>query len=208
MKERVSSRDVWLLAKRLMDLLVSGLVLLVTFPLFAITAIAIKLDDGGPVFYVQDRVGKDGKIFRCYKFRTMVVGAENKGLGLQVAQDDSRITRVGRFLRHWTLDEFPQLINVLKGEMSIVGPRPGLPHQAALYTPRQRRRLEVKPGMAGWAWIHGRNNLSWAERIELDLWYVDHWSLRLDFYILLKAFLILLNREGLYGVDGITPDLK
>ena len=197
-----------LVLKRAFDIVVSFTVLTLLSPLIGLIALAIKLDDSSSVFYVQERAGKGGKAFRCYKFRTMVVGAENKGLGLEVAKDDSRITRVGCFLRHWTLDELPQLINILKGEMSIVGPRPGLPHQAAIYTLRQRRRLEVEPGMAGWAWIHGRNNLSWAERIELDLWYVDHWSLRLDFYILLKAFLILLHREGLYGVDGITPDLK
>lgn len=194
--------------KRAFDIVVSLIVLTLLSPLIGFIALAIKFDDGGPVLYVQDRVGKDGKIFRCYKFRTMVVGAEHKGLGLQVAKDDPRITRTGWFLRHWTLDELPQLINVLKGEMSIVGPRPGLPHQAALYTPRQRRRLEVKPGMAGWAWIHGRNNLSWAKRIELDLWYADHWSLWLDFYILLKAFPVMLRREGLYGMDGIARDLK
>jgi lipopolysaccharide/colanic/teichoic acid biosynthesis glycosyltransferase len=115
---------------------------------------------------------------------------------------------VGRFLRHWTLDEVPQLFNVLNGEMSIVGPRPGLPHQADRYMPRQRRRLEVKPGMAGWAWIHGRNNPPWAERIELDIWYVDHWSLWLDFYILARAFVQLFRREGLYGTDGIAHDLE
>jgi len=154
------------------------------------------------------RVGKDGKTFRCYKFRTMVGGAENKGLGLEVAKDDSRITRVGRLLRHWTLDEIPQLFNVLKGDMSIVGPRPTVPSQVARYTPWQRRRLEVKPGLAGWAWIQGRNNPPWAERIELDIWYVDHWSLRLDLYILLKALLMLFRREGLYGVDGVVRDLE
>ena len=188
--------------------MLSSIALTLLSPLFGLIALAIKLDDRGPVFYMQDRVGKDAKIFRCYKFRTMVVGAENKGLGLEVARDDPRITRVGRFLRHWTLDEIPQLFNVLKGDISIVGPRPGLPHQADRYTPRQRRRLEVKPGMAGWAWIHGRNLLSWSERIELDIWYVDHWSLWLDFYILARAFVQLFRREGLYGVDGIAHDLE
>jgi len=202
------NRHIALILRRSFDVLVSAIALILLSPFMALIALAIKLNDGGPVLYVQDRVGKDGKTFRCYKFRTMVVGAENKGLGLEVAQNDSRITRAGRFLRHWTLDEVPQLINVLKGEMSIVGPRPGLPHQADRYTPRQRRRLEVKPGMAGWAWIHGRNQLSWSERIELDVWYVDHWSLRLDFYILARAFVQLFRREGLYGVDGIAHDLE
>jgi lipopolysaccharide/colanic/teichoic acid biosynthesis glycosyltransferase len=194
--------------KRVFDLITSLLALIVLSPPMALIALAIKLDDGSPVLYVQERVGKDGKTFRCYKFRTMVVGAENKGLGLEVAKDDPRITRVGRFLRHWTLDEVPQLINVLKGDMSIVGPRPTVPSQVARYTPWQRRRLEMKPGMAGWAWIHGRNNPPWTERIELDIWYVDHWSLCLDLYILLRAFLMLFRREGLYGVDGVAHDLK
>jgi len=183
-------------------------VLTLLFPLIALTALAIKLADGGSVLYVQDRAGKDGKTFRCYKFRTMIVGAENKGLGLEVAKDDPRITPVGRFLRHWTLDEVPQLFNVLKGDMSIVGPRPTVPSQVARYTPWQRRRLEVKPGMAGWAWIHGRNSIPWRERIELDIWYVDHWSLRLDLHILLKAFLLLFRREGLHDVDGVVHDLE
>ena len=191
-----------------LDLAASLLALALLSPLMALIALAIKLDDGGPVFYVQERVGKDGKTFHCYEFRTMIVGAENKGLGLEVAKDDHRIARVGRFLRHWTLDEIPQLFNVLKEDMSIVGPRPTVRSQVARYTPWQRRRLEVKPRMAGWAWIHGRNNPPWAERIELDIWYVDHWSLRLDLYILLKAFLMLFRREGLYGVDGVARDLK
>jgi len=194
--------------KRAFDIVISFTVLTLLSPLMALITLAIKLDDGGPALYVQERVGKDGKTFRCYKFRTMVVGAENKGLGLEVAKDDPRITQVGHFLRHWTLDEVPQLINLLKGDMSIVGPRPTVPSQVARYTPWQRRRLEVKPGMAGWAWIHGRNNPSWAARIELDIWYVDHWSLRLDLYILLKALLMLFRREGLYGEDGVVHDLE
>jgi len=194
--------------KRAFDIVVSFTVLTLLSPLIAFIVLAIKLDDGGPVLYVQDRVGKDSKTFRCYKFRTMVLGAENKGLGLEVANNDPRITCVGRFLRHWTLDEIPQLFNVLKGDMSIVGPRPTVSSQVARYTPWQRRRLEVKPGMAGWAWIHGRNQPSWSERIELDVWYVDHLSLRLDLYILLQAFLMLFRREGLYGVDGVVHDLE
>lgn len=207
-REESMSCRIGLIVKRVFDIIVSLAALTLLSPLMALIALAIKLDDGGPVLYVQERVGKDGKIFRCCKFRTMVVGAANKGLGLEVAKDDPRITRVGRFLRHWTLDEIPQLFNVLKGDMSIVGPRPTVPSQVARYTPWQRRRLEVKPGMAGWAWIHGRNNPPWADRIELDIWYVDHWSLRLDLYILLKAFLMLSRREGLYGVDGVVRDLE
>jgi lipopolysaccharide/colanic/teichoic acid biosynthesis glycosyltransferase len=133
--------------KRAFDIIVSLTALTLFSPFIALITLAIKLNGGGPAFYVQDRVGKDGRIFHCYKFRTMVLGAEKKGLGLQVARDDPRITRVGCFLRHWTLDEIPQLFNVLKGNMSIVGPRPTVPSQAARYTPWQRRRLGVKPGM-------------------------------------------------------------
>ena len=202
------NRRIQLALKRAFDIIVSLAVLTLLSPLIGLIALAIKLNDGGTVLYVQDRVGKDGKVFRCYKFRTMVVGAENKGLGLEVAKDDPRVTRVGRFLRHWTLDEILQLFNVLKGDMSIVGPRPTVPSQVGRYTPWQRRRLEVKPGMAGWAWIHGRNQPSWSERIELDVWYVDHRSLRLDLYILLKALFMLFRREGLYGVDGVVHDLE
>ncbi|MBM4429694.1 MAG: sugar transferase, partial [Chloroflexi bacterium] len=167
-----------------------------------------KLDDGGPVLYVQDRVGKDGRTFRCYKFRTMVVNAEKIGLGLEVARNDPRITRVGRFLRQWTLDELPQIINILNGDMSIVGPRPAFPSQVGQYTPRQRRRLEVKPGMAGWAIVNGRNSITWAERIEHDVWYVDNWSLWLDFLIIVKSFLAVIRRQGIYGPDGMVRDLE
>ncbi len=190
--------------KRASELVVAGGVLLLLSPLTALISLAIKLDDGGPVLFVQDRVGKGRRIFRCYKFRTMVRGAEAHGGGLDVTADDPRITRVGRFLRVWTLDELPQLLNVLKGDMSIVGPRPWVPSQAAYCSPPERRRFDFRPGMAGWAWIHGRNQLPWEERIRLDLWYVDHWSLWLDFYILAKAFVILLRRDGVYGVESAS----
>jgi lipopolysaccharide/colanic/teichoic acid biosynthesis glycosyltransferase len=200
--------SVQLALKRAFDISISIFVLILLFPVILIIGIAIKLDDGGPVFFLQDRVGKHGKIFRCCKFRTMIVGAEQKGLGLEVAKDDNRITRVGTILRRWTLDEIPQLYNVLKGEMSIVGPRPTVPSQIARYTPEQKRRLEVKPGMAGWAWIHGRNKLPWAERIKLDIWYVEHWSFWLDISILFTAFMLLVRHEGVYGEDGIVRDLE
>ncbi|MGE5264360.1 MAG: sugar transferase [Acidobacteriota bacterium] len=200
--------SVQLALKRAFDISISIFVLILLFPVVLVIGIAIKLDDGGPVFFLQDRVGKHGKIFRCCKFRTMIVGAEQKGLGLEVAKDDNRITRVGAILRRWTLDEIPQLYNVLKGEMSIVGPRPTVPSQIARYTPEQKRRLEVKPGMAGWAWIHGRNKLPWAERIKLDIWYVEHWSFWLDISILFTAFMLLVRHEGVYGEDGIVRDLE
>ncbi|MBW2040299.1 MAG: sugar transferase, partial [Deltaproteobacteria bacterium] len=158
-------------------------------------------------FFRQERAGKGGKLFKTWKFRTMVVGAVNQGLGFNVAQDDPRITRVGRFLREWGLDELPQLINVLKGEMSIVGPRPTLNYQVDQYNNTQRRRLLVKPGITGWALIHGRNLLTWEERIRYDVWYVDHWSLWLDLWIMLKTlWIVLVTKEGVYGKGGVNDD--
>jgi len=202
------SREIQLRIKRLLDILLSLCAIILLAPLMALIALAIKFDDGGPVLYVQNRAGKDGKIFRCYKFRTMVVGAERIGLGLQVSRDDPRITRIGKILRHWRLDEIPQFFNVLKGEMSVVGPRPTVPSQVARYTPYQRRRLEMKPGMAGWAFVNGNNAIPWKKRIELDIWYIDHWSLWLDFIILLKAVKVVLKREGLYDAEGMVRDLE
>jgi len=194
--------------KRLFDITVALAALITLAPVIAVIAIAIKRDNGGPVFFVQARVGKEGKPFQCIKFRTMIVNADKIGAGLEIVKDDERITRVGRVLRRWTLDEIPQLFNVLKGEMSIVGPRPTVMSQVARYTPEQRRRLEMKPGMAGWAWIHGRNIIPWTKRIELDVWYVQHWSLWLDMNILFKAFRLLLRHEGVYSADGVVRDLE
>jgi len=202
------SRKIALACKRLFDLLVATSALVTLSPLIAVISLAIKLDDGGPIFFIQDRVGRGRKKFRCYKFRTMIMGAESIGNGLTVTAGDSRITRVGRLLRQWTLDEIPQLINVLKGEMSIVGPRPWVPSQAAYCSPTDGRRFNFKPGMAGWAWIHGRNRLAWDERVRLDVWYVDHWSLRLDFYILAKAFVLLFRRDGVYFGESETSQSK
>jgi len=185
--------------KRIIDILLSliGLILL-AIP-FAAIALAIKLNSKGPVFFRQERVGKDGRVFKPWKFRTMVEGAVEQGLGYNVAQDDPRITRVGWFLRSWGLDELPQLINVLRGEMSIVGPRPTLKYQVEQYNDSQRRRLLVKPGITGWALIHGRNLLSWEERIKYDVWYVGHRTIWLDLWIMLKTiWVVLITREGLY----------
>ena len=171
-----------------------------SLPLWLATAILVKVESKGPVFFVQKRVGKDGKPFSAYKFRTMVQGAADKGAGLFIeGQDDPRITRAGRFLRRWSLDELPQFINILRGEMSVVGPRPTLLYQVEQYDQFQRRRLEVKPGITGWAQIHGRNVLSWPERIEYDVWYVDNWNIALDVEIILRTFRVLFQREGLYA---------
>jgi len=194
------------LIKRLFDVTVSGAILVLGAPFFTLIGLAIKLEDGGPIFFVQDRVGEGGVGFRCYKFRSMVEGAEKRGLGGQVAENDDRLTRVGRFLRSWTLDEIPQLFNILRGEMSIVGPRAWIPSQAERCTGWTRRRFEAKPGLAGWAWIHGRNLVPWEDRLRMDVWYVDNWSLRLDAYILAKAFVVLFQRRGVYGPGGITQD--
>jgi len=185
---------------------ISGIGLIILFPIFVIIGILIKLDSKGPVFFIQERVGEDGRIFRAYKLRTMIDNAEKIGLGYEIAKDDSRITRVGKHLR-WGIDELPQLINVFKGEMSMVGPRPALPHQAEKYSKQERRRLEVKPGITGWALVNGRNILSWPERIKLDIWYIDNWSIWLDLKILFKTiWVVIFKREGIYGKDGVTRD--
>lgn len=201
------SLKIQLVLKRLIDILLSLIGLILLAVPFAMIALAIKLDSEGPVFFRQERVGKGGRVFKTWKFRTMIVGAVNQGLGYNVAKNDPRITRVGRFLRSWGLDELPQLINVLKGEMSIVGPRPTLQYQVDQYDDFQRRRLLVKPGITGWALIHGRNLLSWEERIKYDVWYVDHWSLGLDLWIMLRTiWVVLIKREGVYGPSGVNDD--
>jgi lipopolysaccharide/colanic/teichoic acid biosynthesis glycosyltransferase len=172
---------------RAADIAVAGTALLVTSPLLAVAALAVKLQDGGPVLYRQTRVGKDAGDFELLKLRTMVVDAEHQGAGLAVNRGDARITRVGRLLRRTSLDELPQLWNVVRGDMSVIGPRPTLRYQVEQYTPRQRLRLEVKPGITGWAQIHGRASLPWPERIELDVWYVEHRSPAIDLKILLRT---------------------
>jgi lipopolysaccharide/colanic/teichoic acid biosynthesis glycosyltransferase len=172
---------------RVLDVAGASLGLALASPALAAAALAIKLDDGGPVFYRQRRVGQEGREFQLLKLRTMVVGAEQQGAGWAVNRGDPRITRVGRALRRLSLDELPQLWNVVRGEMSLIGPRPTLAYQVESYSPRQRRRLEVRPGVTGWAQIHGRATLPWEERIELDLWYVENRSPWIDLKILLKT---------------------
>jgi lipopolysaccharide/colanic/teichoic acid biosynthesis glycosyltransferase len=176
---------------RALDVVLAGTGLVLTSPVLALAALATKLDDRGPVLYRQTRVGKDGRDFQLLKLRTMVVGAETQGAGFAVDAGDSRITRVGRFLRRTSIDELPQLWNVVRGDMSLIGPRPTLRYQVERYDDRQRRRLEVLPGITGWAQIHGRAALSWDERIELDVWYVDHRSPKTDLLILLRTPLSL-----------------
>lgn len=185
--------------KRLFDILVALIALVILTPVFVAIAVAIKLESPGPVFFLDERVGRYGRRFRMFKFRSMVHRATEMGLGQKLLVNDPRITRVGRFLRRLSLDEMPQLINVLKGDMSIVGPRPCLPVHADHLAEQQQRRFLVKPGMAGLAFIHGRNNLSWAERIEYDLEYVEKYCLKMDLTIFIKAAGIVLRGQGLYS---------
>ena len=186
---------------RALDVALSAALLLITSPLLALAAIVIRLESRGPVFYRQLRVGRAGEPFQLWKLRTMVPGAESMGAGLYVLEGDPRITRTGRLLRRVSLDELPNLVNVLKGDMAIVGPRPTVQEQVDRYTDRQRRRLEVKPGITGWAQVNGRTSLSWPERIELDVWYVEHRSMRLDIRILTKTARMLATGHGLYSED-------
>jgi lipopolysaccharide/colanic/teichoic acid biosynthesis glycosyltransferase/glycosyltransferase involved in cell wall biosynthesis len=195
------------LAKRAADIIVSAACLALFALPFLLIAALIKLESTGPIFFRQERVGKDGQPFRVWKFRTMMDDAVNHGLGTTVANDDPRLTRVGKGLRNWGLDELPQLINVLAGEMSLIGPRPTLGYQVEQYTRFQRQRLLVKPGISSLAVVEGRNSLSWKERIRLDVWYVKHWSLWLDAKIVIKTFWsVLVMRKGIYGEGGINDD--
>jgi lipopolysaccharide/colanic/teichoic acid biosynthesis glycosyltransferase len=189
--------------RRAFDVAVAGGALLVLSPFLLLATVAIRLESRGSPIYRQRRVGKDGRQFDVLKLRTMVSGAEHMGRGLAVSEGDTRITRVGRFLRRTSLDEVPNLVNVLRGEMSIIGPRPTVPVQVDRYTERQRGRLAVKPGITGWAQVNGRTELSWDERIELDLWYIEHRSLRLDLDILVRTVRMVLGGHGLYR--GETP---
>jgi lipopolysaccharide/colanic/teichoic acid biosynthesis glycosyltransferase len=179
------------------DILVAALALAVFSPLIAIAAIAIKLGSRGPVLYRQRRVGRDGREFEMLKLRTMVPGSDPVGVGKVVTRDDPRVTGAGRLLRRTSLDEVPNLFNVLRGEMAIVGPRPTIPAQVDDYTTEQRRRHEVRPGITGWAQVQGRAGIPWADRIELDVWYVDHRSALLDLLILAKTAWLLVTGHGL-----------
>jgi lipopolysaccharide/colanic/teichoic acid biosynthesis glycosyltransferase len=183
---------------RLFDVVVAGGGLILAAPVLAAAAIAIRLESPGHVLYRQRRVGRHGREFDVIKLRTMVTGAERMGAGLAVDEGDARITRVGALLRRTSIDELPNLVNVLRGEMAIVGPRPTVPVQVAQYTARQRGRLEVKPGITGWAQVNGRASLPWHERIELDLWYVEHRSWALDLQILARTARLVVHGDGLY----------
>ena len=189
---------------RAFDIAIAALALLVLSPVLAAAAIAIKLGSRGPVVYRQRRVGLDGAEFELLKLRTMALGSDPVGIGTAVARDDPRVTGAGRVLRRTSLDEIPNLVNVLTGQMAIIGPRPTIPVQVAQYTERQRGRLTVRPGLTGWAQVNGRAALPWAERIELDLWYIEHRTWRLDIQILLRTARMVLGGHGLYkgGTGG------
>lgn len=195
---RTIGRRAGLAVKRVADVLMSLVLLVTLLPLLVALGVAVSLDSPGAPFFLQERVGRNRRLFKVIKFRTMKVGAVNEGLGFHTADDDPRITRLGRFLRRWSLDELPQLLNVLKGDMSIVGPRPTLKYQVDEYTPHQLRRLEMRPGVTGHAQVSGRNILTWPERIELDIWYIDHWSLWLDLKTLARTLKVWIAREGIY----------
>jgi lipopolysaccharide/colanic/teichoic acid biosynthesis glycosyltransferase len=190
--------------RRAFDIVVAGIALLCFSPVLLVAMVAIRLESPGSPIYRQRRVGRDGEEFDVLKLRTMVTGAEHIGAGMAIDEGDTRITRVGSFLRRTSLDEIPNLINVLRGDMAIIGPRPTIPVQVAQYTDRQRGRLTVKPGLTGWAQVNGRAALPWPERIELDLWYIEHRSWRLDFQILMRTARMVLSGHGLYkgGTGG------
>ncbi len=187
-----------MIAKRALDVALGFVGLIISAPFVAVLAALIRLESPGHPIYQQTRVGKDGRSFPIYKLRTMVRGAEFTGAGLSIQEGDDRITRVGEWLRRYSLDELPNLWNVLRGEMSIVGPRPTIPVQVEQYTERQRGRLTVKPGITGWAQVNGRAALPWSERIELDLWYVEHQSFALDLRILVRTVGMVLSGRGIY----------
>ena len=194
--------------KRVFDIVLSIFILILISPLLIACTLAVKFTSKGPVLFLQERIGRGGKPFTIYKFRTMVVDAESKGLGYLVTKEDSRITKVGQFLRRWSIDEFPQLFNVLLGDMSLVGPRPTLGYQVEQYDDFQKRRLEVQPGMTGLATVKGRNLLSWNERIEYDVWYVDNYTFWLDIKIILATFGTILGGSGVYADNLNVFEIK
>jgi lipopolysaccharide/colanic/teichoic acid biosynthesis glycosyltransferase len=187
--------------RRAVDIAVSATLLVLSAPAVAAAMAAIRLESRGPALYRQRRIGRDGRPFDVLKLRTMVDGAEHIGAGLAVDENDSRITRVGAFLRRTSLDELPNLLHVLRGEMSLIGPRPTVPVQVERYTPRQRGRLAIRPGITGWAQVNGRASLPWSERIELDLHYIEHRSLALDLRILWRTPAMVVGGSGLYKGD-------
>ncbi|MEA3344346.1 MAG: sugar transferase [Patescibacteria group bacterium] len=193
-----------LIFKRIFDFFVSVISLILLLPLFFIITVLVKLDSSGSVFFRFERVGKNGKSFKPFKFRTMEENAIKTGLGYTASDNDSRITKMGKFLRRSGIDELPQLINVIKGEMSLVGPRPTFRYQVEKYNDFQKKRLLVKPGITNLVLIKGRNLLSWEERIKYDVWYIEHWSFWLDIKILFITPFVVLSGKGVYGEKGVN----
>jgi lipopolysaccharide/colanic/teichoic acid biosynthesis glycosyltransferase len=193
--------------RRAIDVVFGTLALIVAAPLIAVAMLAIRLESRGHPIYRQRRVGRDGAPFDLLKLRTMVDGAEHIGAGLAINENDPRVTRVGAFLRRTSLDELPNLLGVVRGELSFIGPRPTIPVQVEQYTERQRRRLAIRPGITGWAQVNGRASLPWSERIELDLYYIEHRSLALDLRILARTVTMVFGGSGLYkGQTGGWQD--
>jgi lipopolysaccharide/colanic/teichoic acid biosynthesis glycosyltransferase len=186
-------------SKRALDLAIALPAAVILAPFVAGFAAAVRLETPGPIFFRQERIGRGGRPFQILKLRTLYDEPPKRAADYIISAGDQRITRVGAFLRRWSFDEFPQLWNIIRGDMSLVGPRPTLGYQVEQYTPHQRRRLEVLPGVTGWAQIHGRNSIAWPQRIDLDVWYVDHRSLRLDLKILLRTPRILFRPGSIYG---------
>ncbi|MCX7922470.1 MAG: sugar transferase [Clostridia bacterium] len=185
--------------KCLFDRAISIIIFTIISPLLLVISLAIKIDSKGPIFFVQERVGKHKKLFKIYKFRTMVPNAINIGTGVYTDENDPRITKVGKFLRKTSLDELPQLFNIIKGEMSFIGPRPTLLYQVEQYDEFQIKRLNMNPGVTGWAQVNGRNSISWPERIKLDVWYIENWSIWLDIKIITRTFAVVFSKQGIYG---------
>jgi len=189
----------WLVLKHTADCVLSSVGVVIVSPLLLVIAAAILVDTGRPVFFLQERAGLLGRPFRIIKFRTMVQGADVVSFGKIIGEDSQLITRTGGFLRRWSLDELPELLNVVRGDMSLVGPRPTLVYQTASYSPEQKKRMLMKPGITGWAQVNGRNSLDWSHRICLDIWYVEHWSLRLDLKILARTIGVVTRPSGVYA---------
>lgn len=196
---KMLSPDLYLVAKRLFDISIAVALFLGLLPVLAIVAVGIWLESGSPILFTQIRAGRDGKPFRLFKFRTLKLGPKDP------TRPANYTTRLGKPLRRWAIDELPQLWNILRGDMSLVGPRPALPEQVEEYGPNERIRLRVRPGLTGWAQIHGRNALSWPERIDYDVWYVRNRNFRLDLQILIRTPRILIRGTGVYKSDDRNP---
>lgn len=192
-----------MIVKRLLDIGISSIVLFFLSPFMLIIYLLVKINLGGPVFFVQERVGKDNKIFKMIKFRTMKDSRDKNG---NLLDDNERVTRLGSFLRSFSLDELPELINIIKGDMSLVGPRALLVQYLECYNKDQIRRHEVLPGLTGWAQINGRNSITWSEKFKLDVWYVDNWSLWLDIKIFFLTFWKVVKREGINQSETVTME--